>query len=1436
MSCRSGTPVRLSGILVLILATALLPAGTPVADAGPQSRADTPEPVVREELNAWTLGDGLLYWAKHCAGVGSPTGGYLRRKPANGGTERTLSTVDATHCETFLDMAADASGLYYYSQEEGGIYHRPVDDPYDPHALVVGAAHRPSSALELEGDYVYWASSYNRIYRVRKDGTGLQILADPAPNPTDLLAVGNTVYWLDDDGLWSTTVNCGSPPCTKEQVLGARGNHLLYREPAWPPGSYEVYWVTDGDPVESIPQEIRRYECEPATGGGYSCSVSTDLLYNADSTAWDLGQLGANGSYLYWPERKTTAPAAGRLRKMHVSGGTPVDIADGRPSIDERLFTDDYYVYFAELEGADMGISRLPFDASAIERDLQAVGLEVTQGIQNMAHDVPLVADKTTYVRAYAENISGPDAWNVEAVLHGKRDGQTLNGSPLWPLSGPVALVQGATYDRAKLGDGWLFQLPPDWLSGDLQLELEVDPRELYIDPNRANNTTSDTFTFNRKAPVCHIYIPVKTHAPSYFWPSDNPNFYAMLYRARTLWPVYDILEYSDTNDIRELEWCEWHGIYYLCRGPFELPDDGWKVLFRLANRDHMEDPPPYCEDVGANEHYIGMVHPDTPTGATDGEAYIGQDAAWVKFQPHLPTTSPRFDWPGAGVTLAHELGHNLGRGHVKCPDSGPGMPEGPYDPYPYITDTIGIVHPDGYYGFDYLTGQAIAPDGAADFMSYCSPEWVSDYTWEAIYDELDDRSSSQAQTGADLAAADAVVYARGAVTPSRSTGSLDYAWVYPSSALSAGILQKWQRLAAVPAPPDSYRVRLLDAGGGVLAEHGVTLSETVDDPAEHQTEGFALTFPAPASTVSRIELLVDGDALDEREPGPGVPTVTIQRPAGGETIEDEIQIVWQASDPDADDELLFNVQYSPNDGSTWFAVLTDMTGPLNSDTISVTLDASSLHGSGPNQARIRVAASDGYNTGLDLSEPFTVTDRGPKAYVVSPAAGETAPAGPPVLLRGGAMDVEDGPLSGADLSWTVDGKAAGQGVETWLEGWAPGEYDVVLAAQDSAAQEGTAQATLEILPLGIPEGDVPSLDGFCEDEGYADGAQIQLELYDDGSRATVHLVRSTNHLWACFSGMIRGGAGSPADAGLRIDPDYSRDAQAQTDDYGFFVGEDGGYYTQVGNGVGSFSSPGPGGLQAQVSATDNAWSAELRIDASVLGGWGQAVGLALGHHDAPSESGAHFWPFGSGWGKPNTWAETVLGTLPRITGLDPTSATAGGAAFELEVTGEDFVDGAQVRWDAAVLSTGFISSTLVSATVSAQQIANAGEVAMTVRNPGGALDSNPVPFVVYNPVPEITSLKPSSSTVGGPAFTLTVNGSGFVEGAEVLWNGTALSTTFASASRLTAQVGRSHTAEGREVGVTVRNPEPGSGASEAASFLLLPGGRIYLPLVLRNA
>ena len=54
---------------------------------------------------------------------------------------------------------------------------------------------------------------------------------------------------------------------------------------------------------------------------------------------------------------------------------------------------------------------------------------------------------------------------------------------------------------------------------------------------------------------------------------------------------------------------------------------------------------------------------------------------------------------------------------------------------------------------------------------------------------------------------------------------------------------------------------------------------------------------------------------------------------------------------------------------------------------------------------------------------------------------------------------------------------------------------------------------------------------------------------------------------------------------------------------------------------------------------------------------------------------------------------------------------------------------------------------------------------------------------------PTLTGLSPTSAVAGSPAFTLTVTGTNFVAGSRVIFGDDALTTTYVSATSLTAAV-----------------------------------------------
>jgi hypothetical protein len=73
---------------------------------------------------------------------------------------------------------------------------------------------------------------------------------------------------------------------------------------------------------------------------------------------------------------------------------------------------------------------------------------------------------------------------------------------------------------------------------------------------------------------------------------------------------------------------------------------------------------------------------------------------------------------------------------------------------------------------------------------------------------------------------------------------------------------------------------------------------------------------------------------------------------------------------------------------------------------------------------------------------------------------------------------------------------------------------------------------------------------------------------------------------------------------------------------------------------------------------------------------------------------------------------------VPTLISISPSSATHGGAAFTLTATGTNYVSGSVIEWNGVKLTTKYVSSTTLTATVPAADIKTAGTASVTVVNP----------------------------------------------------------------------------------------------------------------------
>ncbi len=153
------------------------------------------------------------------------------------------------------------------------------------------------------------------------------------------------------------------------------------------------------------------------------------------------------------------------------------------------------------------------------------------------------------------------------------------------------------------------------------------------------------------------------------------------------------------------------------------------------------------ADSPAAHVFYYGMLAPAAsyssycPDGCIVGYSVVGE-AEDVYYRGSIGVTVFA-DGSGADEawdTLAHELGHALGRGHSPC-----GVPPDDTDSdFPYPNGGLG-----GNYGFDFATMKLLKPQSLRDVMGYCTPVWIADYTYSGLFERLNQVQSPSPQAQA---------------------------------------------------------------------------------------------------------------------------------------------------------------------------------------------------------------------------------------------------------------------------------------------------------------------------------------------------------------------------------------------------------------------------------------------------------------------------------------------------------------------------------------------------------------------------------------------------------------------------------------------------------------------------------------------------------------
>jgi hypothetical protein len=666
-------------------------------------------------------------------------------------------------------------------------------------------------------------------------------------------------------------------------------------------------------------------------------------------------------------------------------------------------------------------------------------GLEATQAIQlsNVTkqssgaaadNSVTLVEGKDTVVRVYPD--APRDLGSVASTLTGSLNYERWSGSimigsgTVSPINGPISAVPIARVDRGDPNQTLNFRVPGEACGDTMIFSVTIwDPAH---SSDYVYTSLIQTLVMNYRE-----VGELRVHGVLIHWtgtalrgnPLDLPSPSALqlvriLAQVLRMYPVPGF---------------QYTGCEVMNWGESMLGPKGWQdLLAALAKLSFAS---------GANAVYVGLLPADTPGGGILGYGATATDGSGKS----VAVTSVYEN--DTGRALAQEMGHGfLGAGHVPC-----GSPPNPDTSYPnYGSFFRGSI---GEYGFDTVAGTIFNPRTVADFMSYCSPVWVSPYTWNNILNGL---ASGQYTEGAISSRASRVRRMVEMLLLDFQISRGGHVELHPSLHLSTP--SDGESLG----PESSIYCVLLDGAESVLGEGRAHQTFPSDDPTGGQVRYNAILPWSPDAR--KLAVYRHRECLAKLEIAAEAPKIKINKLEFAGEGKKLAGLRWSA---EATQEIRYIVRYTHDDGTTWRAVAADL------EATHTTVDLDLLPGG--EHCRFQIVGYAGMRTGTAESKDFAVDMKPRTAIIVSPEPDQVFEQNDPVVLLGGGFSADRGSTLNADVVWTsrIDGYL-GTGHHVVATNLRPGRHWISVHVPDAQGAEATAGVYIEILPRGAHERAIP--------------------------------------------------------------------------------------------------------------------------------------------------------------------------------------------------------------------------------------------------------------------------------------------------------------------------------------------------------------------------
>jgi hypothetical protein len=630
------------------------------------------------------------------------------------------------------------------------------------------------------------------------------------------------------------------------------------------------------------------------------------------------------------------------------------------------------------------------------------LGLEVTQAVQSPSTTTPLIAAtansfKRTFVRVYLEVSGAMRVTSVSGTLTASRQDGSAPGGPV-----AVASMNSITVDsantfvavRSSLATSLNFELPQQWLSaGKLHLQLD----HLDIEGVRSTFPCIDCenpgpagpggpfgpalVNFHTVPPLRIVLVGVPYMSGMNTVVPRQLDFDMLASWLRRAYPTAEVQLAQQSLTTLSSPPADCHAVNTLLSPLVMMAADSRTRFYGLI------------PDNNKNNFVAGC---STTTPGQSGSGPTG---------PIFPEDHP-WDLDGSygDAYGGHEIGHMHGRKHPGYCGQDMADPN-----YPFPGGLLGndLYDFQGFDAGDATFGLPVSlNDWRAqwhDVMTYCHFQWMSDYTYRGILQNLCAADQGNCPDHALFGAFAAVA---GNAPVSRSGGvAVAISGTFKLATGEVALDPLWTRRGLRLTPEKSggaYAIELRDASGNLLARHRFEPDEISDAPSPAAARAMlreAVAFPPATKRIA----ITHGDKTVASVPvSAHAPTVQLAAPTERDARGAQITLRWKASDADGDD-LSYTVLYSP-DGKAF----TPIASALKES--SLRLDLRSLPG-GPDP-RFEVMASDGVLTGSDVSaRGLEMPVKPPRVSIAAPARRAQFTADRPITFVGAGSDLQDGSL-----------------------------------------------------------------------------------------------------------------------------------------------------------------------------------------------------------------------------------------------------------------------------------------------------------------------------------------------------------------------------------------------------------------------------------------